>query len=473
VKSTRELAQGDIAHVSEPVISVEPAELYVYAKRGRLLSDQLAVSARRLARALQFFATTCSGASAVASPGLADKLQRYCDDLFTHDDWVRDVGEAFERAARGQPLPATQTIDSFSSAREPNAGASGERAGTVVTPDGTAGGTTGLTGSDDRTVVGKPGGGATRVVPAVGYSPEPPADAEPDLPADTPSFDVPDELWTQADVPGTFLLVYANDRLRALRGGSWVCGPGGPVPAVPPASGIAGDTSASDYHFEATRQGNLVVGEIQICWHNGDSPPHWAPAPLQVTFSANGDRLTGRWDDQVHHQSNNVDLSRVVVPPLTSDDFGLPPTNLRIYDYGVLKVQRLDGTIANVVENYMFDPELDEQIVRHGGIDFTSRDDKWLVARLTFATPVGGVVELYPNSTWSTIGLRLDTGDWLQFLHASEIAVGTGQRVEAGAVLGKTGAIGTTTIHLHVQARSADGTTLSPDAVVNRARRLA
>jgi murein DD-endopeptidase MepM/ murein hydrolase activator NlpD len=64
----------------------------------------------------------------------------------------------------------------------------------------------------------------------------------------------------------------------------------------------------------------------------------------------------------------------------------------------------------------------------------------------------------------------LDTGDQLQFLHARSLAVQSGQQVSAGTVLGQTGATGASVIHLHVQAKNAQGDFLSPDWVVARLR---
>lgn len=441
--------------MNDGVSSAEPTELYRYADRGRHWSDQLGGAARRLAHALSYFATSCTGGSTVAAPELADKLRRYLDDLAAGDAWVRQVGRGFELAGDGEP-PRTSL----------QPGASARIHGT--TPS--AFGASSPEHQGNRALIGKPGGGSGRAASALIDPREPPSDVEPDFPDDVPPFDASDELWTQADVAGTFSLAYEDDRIRALRGGRWVCQPGGPAPAPHHLNGDATGFPESDLHFEVTRQGDAMVGEMHICWHGGDRDHYWAPAPLKLTMSSDGNHLTGTWDDHVHDQTVDVALSRITVAPLTPNDFGLPPTNLEIYGYGVKKVHRLDGTIANVAEAYIFDPETDERIVRHGGIDFTSRDESWLVDNLPFATPVGGLVHIYPDSAWNTIGLRLDTGDWLQFLHGSEIAVGTGQRVDAGTVLGKTGATGATTLHLHVQARSIDGTYVSPDRAVDRAR---
>src|SRR5207253_717937 len=92
---------------------------------------------------------------------------------------------------------------------------------------------------------------------------------------------------------------------------------------------------------------------------------------------------------------------------------------------------------------------------------------------LPFSSPVRGIAYVYPNSAWNTVGLRLDTGDWLQFLHSSEASVQAGQLVEAGTVIGKTGAIGAPTIQLHVQARSSDGSYQNPEVVIDRAQQAA
>src|SRR5262249_34232840 len=107
---------------------------------------------------------------------------------------------------------------------------------------------------------------------------------------------------------------------------------------------------------------------------------------------------------------------------------------------------------------------------RHMGIDIVSRDEDWETVGVDFVTPIDGVVRLATSSPWNTIAVLLDTGDQLQFLHASEVYVADGASVAAGEPLGKTGNVGTSVIHLHVQAKNRWGAYVDPDWVVARAR---
>jgi Peptidase family M23 len=329
-------------------------------------------------------------------------------------------------------------------------------------------------GPERRT--GKPGGGrlgnddsATAASSgSPGQNGPAPADDPPDVPQDQSSpADNLTGWWTQDGVPGTFVIDRAGTSVRAQRGQPWVCLPGGPAPAE---HGNVSGGQTNDVHFEGTLDGDRLTGQIAICWFGNGEEAYWAPAPLDLSLNSDGDQLVGTWRDDQQSQTEAVTLARQPFQPLTAEDFGLPAGNLRAYDYGITKAQRKDGTIASVPPDYVLVPDVDDAVVLNRGIDFTSRNDNWVVDTLPFASPVVGTVHLYPNSPWNTIGLRLDPGDWLQFLHASEISVQEGERVEAGTILGKTGATGTTVIHLHVQAKNARGDVDHPDAVVARVR---
>jgi hypothetical protein len=471
--------EGRVSPLDESVSSAEPSALYRFADRGRHLSAHLRDAARRLNLALIDYRSRCTGIPPVATPDLAEKLQRYLDEIDAWDAWVRQVGRAFEAAGDGELLPpslpfgaVTPILGSLASG-VPTAG------GEALTTRGPVGaGTSSEPSSAMRpgsaALTGTPGGGNGRQVTVADATPtEPPLDEEPDLPADAPFFDALDGIWTQSDVAGEFYLRADDGAVHALRGQNWVCLPGGPSPAAGPSDATTSGGLVSSRHFTATRQGNDLVGEMDVCWHDGQEGHNWEPAPLHLTLSDDGDQLTGTWQNRVSGAAVELTLTRAEVTPLAPEDLGLPPTNLAIRGYGVLKAHRLDGTIATVPEEYMYDPDADEQLVRHRGVDFTSRDVGWIVTPLPFGAPAGGTVHVYPDSPWNTIGLRLDTGDWLQFLHASEVLVQPGQRVEAGATLGKTGATGASAIHLHLQARSPAGAFLDPRRVVARARRAA
>lgn len=168
--------------------------------------------------------------------------------------------------------------------------------------------------------------------------------------------------------------------------------------------------------------------------------------------------------------------------------FGLPEENQRTSEYDVRRVFRKDGTVVTVSDDYVFNRKTDKSIQeKHKGLDFQSRLNG-IPTPLPFKTPMGGVVSYDPNSHWNTITLTLDNGNYIQFLHASEVFVTSG-RVEPGTVLGVTGGTGvgqktvqttkgkqgkkTKTIqvkdpnahpvHLHVQAKDRSGNYIDPD----------
>jgi hypothetical protein len=279
-----------------------------------------------------------------------------------------------------------------------------------------------------------------------------------------------------------------------LRGESWVCQPIGPAPAIGASSADSAGGPFSAVHFIATWQGDALVGEIDVCWHDRDRQHFWEPAPLQLQLSSDGDQLTGSWRHQTRNAGGDLTLTRVDPDPPAPEDFGLPRTNLAVHRYGARQVIRSDGTVASVDDEYIestrdsdevaprdgtaasvdeespLDTATDLRLVRHRGIDYTSRDERWITKPLSFVAPAAGTVYVYHDSPWNTIGLRLNTGDWLQFLHASAVSVQTGQRIEAGEVLGQTGATGTTTINLQVQAIDAQGDLLDPAWALDRAR---
>jgi hypothetical protein len=411
--------------------------LDAYADVAQETSKRLRDVARRLGVAMDSFSASCTALGSVVDPALAEKLRRYLDDVAPYDERVRRVARAFERADRAL----------------------------------SGSGPSGPTGRPPprRTRDGVVGGGAVKRQSPIDGSPDPPDDDGPDLPVSVPPPPDIGEFWTQEGVEGTFRLVETNGRVQVVRGETWICradGPAAGTSGVP--SGAGAGLPESAYHLEATWLGDALDGEIQVCWYGGDDPPTWTPAPVHLSRFDDGKRLTGTWDDIVHGTEGDVTLHRV--GSLAPEDFGLPATNLRIYEFGVKKAYRIDGSAASVDESYTADPTTDELVARHQGIDFSSRDPHWLFTSLPFSTPVAGTIHLYPESPWNTIGLRLETGDWLQFLHASEVGVSEGQRVERGSPLGRTGATGAATVHLHVQAKSASGDCLNPDLTVEAGR---
>lgn len=101
----------------------------------------------------------------------------------------------------------------------------------------------------------------------------------------------------------------------------------------------------------------------------------------------------------------------------------------------------------------------------HMGIDFASRDETGAVANLPFTAGFEGTVTVVPNSRYNTINVRLRDGTVVQYLHASEVQVHTGDRVTPDTVLGLTGRTGVGAVHLHVQARDSQGRSINPDTI--------
>jgi hypothetical protein len=302
--------------------------------------------------------------------------------------------------------------------------------------------------------------------PATPESPVEPIDSPPDRSSAPPRPDDLSGVWIQDDAPGKFFIAVEDGTIRAHRGQAWVCLPTGPAPS----GDVAAGSPENEVYFQAMAEGRHLQGQIAVCWYGGDEDPHWAPASLDLSLADDGGALTGTWQDDARGRAVAVALTRQSAPELTAEDFGLPGTNLRIYDFGAKRAFRMDGTIVTVPDDYVPNSESDEDVLWHMGIDFASRDERWIVTSLPFTTPVGGTVHVFLDSPWKTISIRLDTGDELQFLHASEIHVQTGDRVEAGTVLGRTGATGAPIIHLHVQAKDANGDIVSPDWAIARAR---
>jgi hypothetical protein len=336
-------------------------------------------------------------------------------------------------------------------------------------------GSSGNSPDEGRVFNGKLGGGSgggsdsagARTITANPTSIAEQADDPPDQESPPPRSDGLSGIWTQADAPGAFVVQVDGETIQAHRGQGWVCLPTGPAPVE---DGAFAGSPANEVYFQARADGQRVRGQIAVCWYGGGEDPYWAPAPLDLALSGNGDQLSGTWQDDVQGRAVDLTLSRQPVQELTAEDFGLPGTNLRIYDYGVKRAFRETGGIVTVPDDYVVNSETDEKVLWHLGVDFASRNERWLDTRLPFTTPVGGLVQIRPDSQWKTISIQLANGDQLQFLHASEVYVKTGDRVQPGTMLGMTGSTGCDVIHLHVQAKDASGYYVHPDRAVDRNR---
>lgn len=153
-----------------------------------------------------------------------------------------------------------------------------------------------------------------------------------------------------------------------------------------------------------------------------------------------------------------------VTSPVTLDAsrFGLGE-NVITSPYNVVRVELIGEKIRTWKDGELIDLDKVTRIEFHPGIDFSSRKpgDRD-PSPLPFRAGFNGTIVLYPRSTTNTIGLVLDNGNTVQFLHSSQILVKAGQRVSADDTLGVTGRIGADAIHLHVQARDKYGNIMDP-----------
>src|SRR5262249_54086719 len=267
------------------------------------------------------------------------------DDVEAWDVWVRQVGRAFEEAGDGELVlpPSLAGAAILLVGRFPGQVGTGEAA--VLTTRGVVGATTGTATTDASAssgLIGTSGGGSGRVaIDASAATTVSPPDEEPDLAVDDDFLAPLDGFWSRSDAAGELDLRGDGDEVRALRGEGWVCLPGGPAPV----SGAPSEAGApvSNRLFTATRQGSDLVGEEEVGWPDGHARHEWAPAPLHLTLTPDGEQLTGTWQDRARVTAVAITLSRADVEPLAPEDLSLPPTNLAIRGYGVLAARRADG----------------------------------------------------------------------------------------------------------------------------------
>jgi ribosomal protein L40E len=107
---------------------------------------------------------------------------------------------------------------------------------------------------------------------------------------------------------------------------------------------------------------------------------------------------------------------------------------------------------------------------QYAGIDFSSNDDHGHQMPLDFEACVSGEVT-FVGGAFNMVQVTLENGNRLQFLHASQIYVRTGERVHSMTRLGKTGGTGPLgpnqyEIHLHIQALDKEGAPIDPDCLL-------
>ncbi len=107
----------------------------------------------------------------------------------------------------------------------------------------------------------------------------------------------------------------------------------------------------------------------------------------------------------------------------------------------------------------------------YSGIDFTSNDEYNVPAMLDFEACVTGEVT-YAGGPFNMIEVKVENGNRIQHLHASEVYVSVGQQVGANTKLGRTGGTGPGgpaqyEVHLHIQAIDEHGNMIDPDCAIS------
>lgn len=224
-----------------------------------------------------------------------------------------------------------------------------------------------------------------------------------------------------------------------------------------------GEMSETDLDFNGMIDGNKVTGEIIICRFGFDDAGNgFIPTTFEVSIDADDTAMRGTWYNNVDDLVEALMITRLGCLEKSADDFGLPPGNVVNSAYNANRVYRNDGSVQTVPDDYVLNPETDVEVRRHRGVDYSSMDENGTITHVEFAAGVSGVASVVPNSDWNTINVTLPNGNVVQYLHASEISVTDGQQVTPGTILGKTGKTGANAIHLHVQAKDADGNYINP-----------
>ncbi len=176
-------------------------------------------------------------------------------------------------------------------------------------------------------------------------------------------------------------------------------------------------------------------------------------------------------------------------PDTVPADVFLPAGNLRKSEPGVERVYKTDdqGRILppdkqpsgypRTVDPDSYVKMPGEQLRRHDGTDYSSRDRSGQSVPQDFQAGVyGTVIDVRPG----IIKIEIDAiKNRVEYLHNSRAYVKKGDEINPQTRLGETGNINPETgkvvtnmaIHLHVQAKSKNGSPLNPDQVVTYARK--
>lgn len=224
-----------------------------------------------------------------------------------------------------------------------------------------------------------------------------------------------------------------------------------------------GEMSETDLDFNGTIDGDRVTGEIIICRYGFDDGGNgFIPTTFEVSINADDTEMRGTWYNNVDDLDEALMITRLGCLEKSADDYGLPAGNVVNSEYNANRVYRKDGSVQTVPDDYVLNPETDNEVRRHRGVDYSSMDENGTITEVEFTAGVSGVATVVAGSAWNTINVTLPNGNVIQYLHASEIHVTNGQQVSPGTVLGKTGDTGANAIHLHVQAKDANGNYINP-----------
>lgn len=176
------------------------------------------------------------------------------------------------------------------------------------------------------------------------------------------------------------------------------------------------------------------------------------------------------WRNRLQALEAENRLKESLLPkPLEANRFGLGK-NLRNSEYFVQRAYLKDGSVVTINPDTQLDSDQVLRISTHRGIDFSSRDgDK--IKPLPFTAGTNGQAWVTKDSQYNTINVRdKNTGNVVQFLHASNVSSQVGNCTEAkpcnvwsGTRLGTTGSTGADAVHLHVQVRDQNGNFIDPD----------
>jgi hypothetical protein len=168
-------------------------------------------------------------------------------------------------------------------------------------------------------------------------------------------------------------------------------------------------------------------------------------------------------------ESNTVNATNSPIYGWNAASFGLPENNVVTADYGEERVYDKNGKFKCAITIAGCTKGPTDTIEKHKGIDFSTRTLNGNPAALPFKSGFSGKVVLVPGSSYNTIGVELPNNYIVQYLHASEILVKSGQYVTPDTILGKSGDTSPdgedVPIHLHIQVINPKSNKVDPRSI--------